>query len=61
MLNISCPVCNCSGGRALGITNVIIKCRKCGTYYLYHSDDEGKSVIQIIKDKEKDQVKDIYK
>ena len=61
MLYISCPVCNCSGGRALGITNVVIKCRKCGTYYLFTSDDAGKSIIQIISDKDKEQIKDIYK
>ena len=59
MLNISCPVCNCSGGRALGITNVYIKCRKCGTYYLYSSDAQGKSTSIIVTDKTK--IEDKYK
>ena len=52
MLKIVCPVCKNGVGRALGITNVLIKCKKCKTYYLFVSDSQGRSTTQIIKDKQ---------
>ena len=59
MLNISCPNCNHNGGRALGITNVLIRCCKCKKYYLFVSDAQGKSSTQIIN-KQQDLLKDNY-
>ena len=41
MIVITCPVCGCQEGRALGETNVLIKCRKCSRYFWFAVNSKG--------------------
>ena len=61
MLNISCPVCNISGGRALGVSRILIRCRMCKQYYLFVSDEKGKSVVMKVDKNNRKEIIDNYK
>ena len=50
MTIISCPICGVNEGKAVGITNIVIKCRKCGRFFWYKVDEKELVQTCIVED-----------